>query len=589
MRLDARALLLAGCMALPAVPAAAADVGSIAFSGQASVPSSPLTDAQRSDYRQIFAAIDNGDWADASARLDAMPYGPLHDIARAELYLAKGSPKVELEPLMALIARTPELPEAPQLARLAQLRGAEILPELPQQHSLTTISGQPRRGRARSLKDDPSVATVEALIQPLIVDNQPAAAEAVLDQQEATLIPEALTEYQQRIAWSYYIVGDDAAARRLAGRARVGSGEWAVQAEWVAGLAAWRMNDCDAAANSFAMVGAQSSDVEMVAAANYWAARADMMCGRPERVQPRLRTAARLNETFYGLLAATALGLKPPSPTGIAVSKGPARDIASLPNVRAAIALNDIGERGLADQFIKYQARIGTAAEHGSLLRLAADLNLPSTQIWLAYNVPPGAAVSMTSRYPAPDWKPKHGWRVDPSLVFAHTLQESGFRTQIVSAAGARGLMQVRPGTAGDIARSRGETFDSKQLSDPTENIEFGQTYLEQLRDAGCTGGLLPKVIAAFNAGPAPVAEWNSREMDKGDPLLYIESIPYWETRGYVPIILRNYWVYEQELGRSAGSREALAQGLWPRFPGLPGPKAVRIQAPRLLASSGTR
>lgn len=85
-------------------------------------------------------------------------------------------------------------------------------------------------------------------------------------------------------------------------------------------------------------------------------------------------------------------------------------------------------------------------------------------------------------------------------------------------------------------------------------------------------------MIAAYNAGPAPVAEWNGRAFDRGDPLLYIESIPYWETRGYVPIILRNYWVYEQKEGKTSASREALAQGLWPKFPGARGASAVRIE-----------
>ena len=67
------------------------------------------------------------------------------------------------------------------------------------------------------------------------------------------------------------------------------------------------------------------------------------------------------------------------------------------------------------------------------------------------------------------------------------------------------------------------------------------------------TGGLLPKVIASYNAGPAPIAEWNAR-YDQSDPLLYIESIPYWETRGYVPIVLRNYWIYEERGRRPARS-----------------------------------
>jgi hypothetical protein len=86
--------------------------------------------------------------------------------------------------------------------------------------------------------------------------------------------------------------------------ARAGSGEWALQAEWAAGLASWRLRDCEAAGASFATVAARSTDQELSAAGHYWAARADMMCARPERVQARLRSAARMNETFYGLLAA---------------------------------------------------------------------------------------------------------------------------------------------------------------------------------------------------------------------------------------------------------------------------------------------
>ena len=74
-------------------------------------------------------------------------------------------------------------------------------------------------------------------------------------------------------------------------------------------------------------------------------------------------------------------------------------------------------------------------------------------------------------------------------------------------------------------------------------------------------------LIAAYNAGPAPIARWQTEIRDNGDPLLYMESIPYWETRGYVGIVLRNYWMYEAQQGKPSVSRAALAQGKWPRFP----------------------
>ncbi|RYD63001.1 MAG: lytic transglycosylase domain-containing protein, partial [Sphingomonadales bacterium] len=150
---------------------------------------------------------------------------------------------------------------------------------------------------------------------------------------------------------------------------------------------------------------------------------------------------------------------------------------------------------------------------------------------------------------------------------------------EIRSAAGAMGLMQVKTLAAIDVGRRKGVTYVASDLTKPSVNMEIGQSYLEQLRDQAFTGGLLPKVIAAYNAGPTPVQAWNAASKDGGDPLLYIESIPYWETRGYVMTVLRNYWMYENQEARKSASREALTQGLWPRFPGMPGATSVKLGA----------
>jgi soluble lytic murein transglycosylase-like protein len=578
-----RSLLLAAALALPATPAFAAD------DLPREAVAAGLSSEQRNGYRDVFAAIRAGDWLGASARLAALPEGPLHSTARAELLTAKGSPKAELPELLTVLEGAPEMPKAEQIARLALTRGATGLPALPQAQKLVWVGSQPRRSRAEATKGDPAAAELEPLIQPLIKDNRPSEAEAVLQQRQDQLGPNARTEYQQRIAWSYYIVGNDRDARRLAALARAGTGDWAVHGAWSEGLAAWREGDCKGAADAFGNVSGRSSDVELAAAAHYWTARAEMMCGRPERVQGQLRAAARHKETFYGLIASSALGIGGAGASGLHNYRDAEwRGIAGKPNVRTALALVEIGESDLADQFLRHQARIGGTADHSALLHLAADLDLASTQYWLAHNAPRGASVNFAARYPRPGWQPTRGWRVDPSLAFAHALQESNFRTSVISPAGAVGLMQVRPGTAGDIARARGEPFDRQQLTSPAANIEFGQSYIEVLRDHGATGGLLPKVIAAYNAGPVPVAEWNARRFDQGDPLLYIESLPYWETRGYVPIVLRNYWIYEEGAGKPGPSRMALAQGMWPRFPGLAGATGVRLKADEPKLASGT-
>ena len=91
-----------------------------------------LLDAdQKAGYMRVFAAIRDSRWTDAQLELDSLKPGPLHAIARAELYTAKGSPKVDVERLVALLNEAPELPQAEQLARLARSRGARDLPRCP--------------------------------------------------------------------------------------------------------------------------------------------------------------------------------------------------------------------------------------------------------------------------------------------------------------------------------------------------------------------------------------------------------------------------------------------------------------------------
>lgn len=529
-----------------------------------------LAPLERQGYAAVFEAIRSGAWEQARSGIAADPDSVLAAVATAELYLAKNSPRVEAPDLIALIARAPELPQAPQLVLLAKKRGVVDPPALPTTRDLDWVKGAPARTVAPGASpDDIAAAALAQGARPLLKTDQPAAAEALLTAAQDQLSPEAATEWRQRVAWSYYLNGDDASAARLATQAAHGAGGWSVQAAWVQGLSAWREHDCGAAEAAFATVSGNAGDDEMKAAGLFWAARAEVACGRFDRVQAKLRQAARIPETFYGLLAARMLGIAAkaaPAPTALTAPEW--GDLARNVDVRRAAALVEIGEYGLADEMLRWQARIGGDDQHRALLHLAAQLNLPSTQIWLAHNTPAGEVVEASARYPQPNWMPQGGWQVDRALVFAHALQETRFRTDALSPAGAYGLMQVLPGTADLIERKRGGApIEKAALYTPAINMAYGQLYLEQLRDAAGTGGLLPKVIAAYNAGPNAVARWNVNNKAENDPLLYIESIPYAETRGYVTTVLRNYWMYQSQSGARTPSLTALAQGQWPRFP----------------------
>jgi soluble lytic murein transglycosylase-like protein len=213
---------------------------------------------------------------------------------------------------------------------------------------------------------------------------------------------------------------------------------------------------------------------------------------------------------------------------------------------------------------LRHQAAIGPLSDHLALIALAKRIDFAGVQYFLAHNGRQGVRVPAAARFPLPSWQPSRGWRIDPALAYAHARQESDFRAGAVSQVGAVGLMQVRPGTAGDFARARGTAVG--ELTHPPTNLEYGQSFIELMRRNAATQGQLLKVVAAYNAGPLPVARWNYIN-DKGDPLLWIESLPYWETRYYVPAIMRNLWVYQQLEGSPQPSLKALAQHQWPAFP----------------------
>ncbi|MBV1917539.1 MAG: lytic transglycosylase domain-containing protein [Sphingomonadaceae bacterium] len=577
------AALALGALSGFALGASAAHANSAAvdyFRGRAARTAVPslLSHDERDYYKTLHEAIERKDWARVQKLFDQRKNGLLHQHARSEYFLAAGSPKIALRDLDAWLRQGTDLPGAERIGRLAIKRGAQTLPSMPAQQRFQRLSTMPKRVRPASVNDHAMPATISREITNRIGNDDPMGAQQLLDGVDAMLSPPARAEWRQRVAWSYYIENQDAQAYQLAQLATAGSGAWVAEAWWTAGLSAWRLGDCDGAGAAFLKAAGLAQNPELLAAGYYWQSRALVRCRRPEQAAEALRGAAARNETLYGMLAAEQLGMKLSEQHSEADFTG--RDwqrLRNVDNVRVAVSLAEIGEDGWADEVLRHQARIGDASQFKPLTRLARDLGLPSTQLWMSYNAPYGARPEPATRFPTPKWTPVGGWSVDPALIYAHALQESRFRTSVVSGAGARGLMQIMPATARQHAPSLGVSGSASDLNKPDINLSFGQNHLQMLGDSRGTQGLLPKVMAAYNAGLTPVTRWNSEVHDQGDPLLWMESIPYWETRGYVNIVIRNYWMYERQAGGPSESRLALAQGMWPAFPGLTGSEGRRM------------
>ncbi|MGY6551999.1 MAG: lytic transglycosylase domain-containing protein [Erythrobacter sp.] len=527
-----------------------------------------LSGEDRQYYRDIFAAIDREQWSLVEGLLAQRSGGVLHQAATAAYYTHANSPRVSADQVARWFEAGAHLPQSAQLARLGAKRGLAYHPPLPVEQTLIRHPSAPKRILPRTVEDGTMPAATRAAILDAIRSDNPAAAHSSLLDVDAMLSSDSRAEWRQRVAWAYYINNDDNAALQMAETVGGGSGAWVAEGDWVAGLAAWRLGHCSLSGEAFARAAARASNPELAAAANYWAHRALVRCREPGKAQGFLAAASRYDETLYGMLAADQLGVSLPASAAAArLGRDDWAQLSVRPNIQIAAALAEIGRPDMADEVLRHEAKIGPAGNYPALTRLARELGLPGAQLFLAHNAPQGMRPDQALRFPVARWQPVTGWKVDPALAFAHALQESNFRANAVSPANARGLMQIMPGTARDHSGRLNLGASYADLNDPEVNLAYGQRHLEMLRDHPATAGHLPKIMAAYNAGLSPIGRWSYEVRDQGDPLLWMESIPYWETRGYVAIVMRNYWMYERANGALSPSRRALAQGQWPTFP----------------------
>jgi soluble lytic murein transglycosylase-like protein len=127
--------------------------------------------------------------------------------------------------------------------------------------------------------------------------------------------------------------------------------------------------------------------------------------------------------------------------------------------------------------------------------------------------------------------------------------------------------MQLMPATAGYIAQDNSlKDANAERLFDPSFNMMLGQKYLLYLFDKGVTQNNLILVAASYNAGPGNVSKWLDRDDSGNDWLLFMESIPIMETRGYVEHVLENLWIYRARFNQPSPSLDAMVVGEAPTY-----------------------
>ena len=373
-----------------------------------------------------------------------------------------------------------------------------------------------------------------------------------------------------RVAAGWFYRGNATKALALAGPTAKRSRRHISNADWIAGLSAWRLKQAGLAARHFdALAHSAIADEWNRAAGAFWAARAYLMARQPERVNPMLQMAARYPRTFHGLIAARQLGVElnlqwappPLTPQGLMQVDG-------IAGARRAIALVQVGQVRRAERELLRCYLTSGEANGPALLALAHKLNLPAMQLRMAHGVrgsddrPYDQAL-----FPMPPWQPSKGFAIDRAVLFAFMRQESGFNVRAKSPVGARGLMQLMPRTASFVAGDRSLRGRNKaKLFDPEFNLDLGQKYLGLLLNDDLVKGDMFRLAVAYNAGPGNLSKWLRKAKFDSDPLLFVESIPWRESRLFVERVMTNFWIYRERFSQDSPSLDAVATGHWPIY-----------------------
>ena len=348
--------------------------------------------------------------------------------------------------------------------------------------------------------------------------------------------------------------GDARTAYVLCAEHSATSPEARIEAEFHAGWIALRfLADGALAEPHFAAAAALAETPMSISRAAYWQGRAveaSLAEDAGTRSQALFQKAAAYDTTYYGQLARDRLVTPLPERSSPPAAEGDRRD----PAIRTAELLDQVGETDIGSTLAIDAARSlvdlpqaralaqVVAREHDAHLSLSVGKLMSHRGLMVEALAYPTEGV--------PDYDQLRR-SADRSVVLAVARQESAFDPHVVSAAGAKGLMQMMTATARHTAELAGLAFDDgRLLADAAFNAQLGAAHLGTLLDE--QGGSFVLTFAAYNAGGGRVKQWvaayGNPTQPGVDPIDWVERIPFTETRNYVQRCIENLVVYRRRL-----------------------------------------
>jgi len=328
------------------------------------------------------------------------------------------------------------------------------------------------------------------------------------------------------------------------------------EAEFLAGWISLRfLDDKETAATHFQRLWDKVSTPLSRSRAAYWAGRTAEARTDVKGAKDWYSRGAQYFTAYYGQLAASRLDdhhwpLPPdPKPSAEETKRFNGREM-----VRATRIMLEMGETEyLRAFFIRLNEVAQSAGERALVGKLALERGRNDLAVTIARRADRDSVFLVGAGWPVPHIQVETG--PEKALVLALIRQESGFMTDVQSPVGARGLMQLMPATAKQVAKAIKVAFKPSKLDDPEYNVRLGSTYLGDMIDN--FEGSYVMALAAYNAGPARVRRWVKEYGDPRDPTVdaidWIEMIPFTETRSYVQRVMESLSIYRRKLGDGEG------------------------------------
>ncbi|RYH09916.1 lytic transglycosylase domain-containing protein [Tropicimonas sp. IMCC6043] len=370
---------------------------------------------------------------------------------------------------------------------------------------------------------------------------------------EALGRPEEWSNWRRIYARRALRDGNAEEAYALASRHFLVGGASFADLEWLAGYIALRhLNDPELALLHFDRFEAAVQTPISLGRAGYWRGRAFDAMGDAAAAKEAYTLGAKHQTSFYGLLAAEAAGL-PMDPTLDGSESFPPLEDSPLRGnsvLVAGLLLLDAGDLALSERFLTHLVESLDREQAGTLASLMLSLDQPHIALMIAKRATQNQIVLPAAYFPLSPLM-ERDLPVARDLALAIARRESEFDPVVVSPAGARGLMQLMPGTARDVSGVLEISYDRDALTaDPAYNVTLGTAYLAGLIERFGPAPVL--VSVGYNAGPGRSTDWME---DRGDPrnpdvdiVDWIEMIPFRETRNYVMRVTESIMVYRARL-----------------------------------------